>query len=207
MTARLTFCCAAFLAILVAPGTGWARLVSFYTTAEYLPSSMSTLVAFSNIPVNLDLQPGIPLEAQIGTLSFNPGRNVVSPLTGQQVYDRLYIDGNVYPLLVSPVPDLAQGLQVEYDNTAYFFSLAAGNPIARQISATELLTITPLATGTISGPSRVPNVTPNPLTAPVKMEFLLQPVPEPSTYAMLLVGMGILGWASRRRRDPSAITG
>ncbi len=33
-----------------------------------------------------------------------------------------------------------------------------------------------------------------------ELRALLMPVPEPETYAMMLAGLGVLGWAARRRR-------
>mgnify|MGYP006183190499 CR=1 FL=1 len=33
---------------------------------------------------------------------------------------------------------------------------------------------------------------------------VLAPVPEPETWAMLLAGLGITGWAVRRRQQPSS---
>ena len=46
------------------------------------------------------------------------------------------------------------------------------------------------------------NVTTNPLGAVVNVmpPIEVQPIPEPSTYAMMLAGLGVIGWIARRRR-------
>jgi len=34
----------------------------------------------------------------------------------------------------------------------------------------------------------------------VTADIIRQPIPEPETYALMLMGLGVMGWVARRRR-------
>lgn len=68
---------------------------------------------------------------------------------------------------------------------------AAGFSFARVVAGTYAV----LASGTLTTPGQIPGL------GFIGVNYLVTAVPEPESYAMMLAGLGLLGFASRRRKQ------
>lgn len=131
------------------------------------------------------IDPFVAVGYDYATGQGNPNfASVILPNVGDGQFKLAFIDGNG-----AQVVDLAQGSQ-------YFFG--PGGVSAFRVSDIETSAgLDPAdATAFITGLSFTANGS---FTGTMTPITVFVPVPEPSTYAMLLAGIGLLGWRARRR--------
>lgn len=183
---------------------GFGSISSWFSTAttvgfEWSLSSSVALVNKGGSPAPVSF--AIPTF----TITANPGYVLTGPLVGSLgniTFTDLAGSSSAAAQATVSVdggPGVALGLTpltktFTSGNDAGYFSVAASTPLAGVTSfqvynASLVLSVTAGSFTSIVGQPQ----------NKLKLEFTAAPVPEPETYALMLAGLGLVGWLARRR--------
>lgn len=186
------------LAALVVSGTAFAAQTVYTTTLT--GANESPPVASSGIGLAIVTLDDASFTMRVQTVFFG----LTGTVTNAHIHCCTAVPGAGTAGVVSVVPTFpgfpAGGTQGAYDQTFDMVLAGSWNPsFVTSNGGTTLSAFSALKTGLDDGRAYL-NIHSSVAPGGEIRGFLAGPVPEPGTYALMLTGLGVLGWAARRQR-------